>query len=288
MNTLKIYYKLTKPGIIMGNGITAAAGFLLASQVGFDPLLFVATLVGLSLIIASGCVFNNYIDRIADTKMERTKRRPLATNAVSTRSALIFATLLACSGLLLLFSYTNLLTLLIAFSGLIIYASWYSYWKYRTSHATLIGSLAGAVPIVVGYCAVTNQINTGALILFLIVILWQMPHFFAIALYRMEDYARASIPVLPLTRGIKRTKIEILLYSIAFTAASLMLTFCGYTGYLYLATATIVGVLWITLAARGFKSTNHHRWAHQMFRFSLIAITLLCILMASDRLIRPV
>ena len=279
---IKTYYKLTKPGIIFGNAITAAGGIALASRGHIDFWLFLATIVGLSLIVASACVFNNYIDREADQKMSRTRNRALVTQAISPKQALVFAVILGLCGILVLGFFTNLLTLAVALIGVFVYVFLYTFSKYRTSYGTLIGSIAGGVPPVVGYCAVTNHFDSGALVLFLIIALWQMPHFFAIAMYRCADYAAASIPVLPVKKGMHTTKIHMLVYIIAFIIATLMLTLCGYTGYIYFWVAALLGSAWLWLCIKGFKSTNDVRWARQMFSLSLVVVTLLCLTMSFD------
>ncbi len=281
MNTIKTYIQLTKPGIIMGNTITAAAGFMLASRNSFNLWLFLAALGGLALIVAAGCVLNNYMDREADKKMARTQNRALAKGEISVRSALIYAIALLIAGSCLTL-YANLLTLLIALSGFIIYVFFYGYLKYRTMYGTEIGSIAGAVPPVVGYTAVTGHLDGGAFLVFLIIALWQMPHFFAIALYRSKEYAAASIPVLPLVKGIAATKIRMVLYTLAFIASTFLLTFFGYTGYAYLVIAAILGLTWLALCIKGFKALSTEKWAHKMFRYSLVVVTLLCIMISID------
>ncbi len=274
---IKTYFLLTKPGIIIGNGITAAAGFALASKESFDFLLFLAALAGISLIIASACVLNNYIDRDSDRKMARTKNRALAKKTIPAASALFFAVCLGLTGLLILGFYTNLLTLLITLAGFCIYVLWYSLWKYRTMHATLIGSLAGAAPAASGYSAAAGSFDVGALLLFSIMVLWQMPHFFAIAIYRIDDYASAGVPVLPLKRGMFITKVQMLLYIIAFTGAAAALTFFGYAGYAYASLAALLGLVWLSMGIQGFTCKSDKRWAYKMFRFSLLTVTALCL-----------
>jgi heme o synthase len=271
----KAYLSLTKPGIIMGNAITAASGFALASKGHFDFSLFFATLIGLSLIIASGCAFNNYIDRKADQKMPRTKNRPLAKGIISIRSANLFAIILGLAGVLFLSAFVNTLTTIIALVGFGVYVLFYSFLKYRTTHATLVGSIAGAVPPVVGYTAVTGHLDAAALLLFGIIALWQMPHFFAIAIYRLEDYAAASIPVLPVKKGIPTTKIQMLLYTVAFTIAATLLSLSGHVGKLYPVVALILGSIWICLCVQGLETNNDKIWARKMFVFSLLVVTAL-------------
>lgn len=279
---VKAHVILTKPGIILGNIITTAGGFALASRGHLDYGLFLFTLIGLSFVIASSCVFNNYIDRHVDAKMARTKNRALVQGVISSKNALIFGTLLGLIGAVVLFFYTNILTLSIALAGFFIYVVPYSFGKYRTSQGTLIGSIAGAAPPLVGYCAVTNSFDLGALLLFLIVVLWQMPHFYAIAIYRFNDYNRAGVPVLPVKKGMHTTKVHMVFYTIAFIVAALLLTVFDYTGYVYFTVAALLGLAWLWLCMKGFKASSDARWARQVFLFSLVVITGLCLAMAFD------
>lgn len=279
---MKTYYMLTKPGIIFGNIITTAAGFALASRGHFDLWLFFTTLVGLAFVIASAGVFNNFIDRVADAKMERTKNRPLAKGLINSANALIFATILGIIGFTMLAAYTNFLTVFVAFFGFFVYLVLYAFFKYHSFYGTLVGSIAGGVPPVVGYCAVSNRFDAGAFIIFMILVLWQMPHFFAIAMYRIKDYQAASIPVLPVKKGMLVTKIHMLLYIMAFISTAVMLTFAGYTGVWYLAVATILGLSWLGLCLNGFKIKNETLWARKMFAFSLVVIMVLCVTITLD------
>lgn len=284
-NRLKAYYYLAKPGIIRGNAITAIAGYFLAAGWQFNWQLFLAMLFGLSLIIASACVFNNYIDRDIDKLMERTKKRALVTNSISASSALIYGTLLGFIGALLLAVYTNTLTLLIALFGFFAYVVLYGYTKRHTVHGTVIGSISGAVPPVVGYSAVTNRLDTGALLLFLILVFWQMPHFYAIAIYRLKDYAAASIPVLPAVKSLRSTKFHIVLYILAFIAASVSLTLFNYTGMVYFIVTALLGLNWLRLSLQGFGAKNDELWARKVFQFSLVVITVLCIMIIINPLL---
>lgn len=279
---MKTYYMLTKPGIIMGNIITTAAGFALASKGQIDFVLFFWTMLGLALVIASAGVFNNYIDRAMDAKMERTKHRGLVTGVITSQNALLFGSGLGLAGVFLLSVFTNPLTVFVALTGFFVYLVLYAFWKYKSFYGTIIGSIAGAVPPVVGYCAVSNRFDIAALLLFLIMVLWQMPHFFAIAMLHLEDYAAASIPVLPVSKGIFVTKVQILLYIIAFAASTFMLTVTGYTGWFYLIVAAILSTIWFGLALKGFKVKNDQAWARQMFVFSLVVIMGLCVTISFD------
>lgn len=284
--TTSPYMMLTKPGIIMGNGITAIAGFILASRGGFNPFLFLATVVGLSLIIASACVFNNYIDQEADQKMKRTKKRAQAFALLSTKKVLLFAVALGMGGSAVLYLFTNILALSIALFGFGVYVLLYTFSKTKTRHGTLIGSVAGAVPPVVGYCGASGEFDLGALLFFLIMALWQIPHFFAIAIFRMEDYAAASIPVLPIVKGVKNTKIQMLLYIILFTAAASLLFVYHYVGWVYLITTLCLGTSWFLFGCKGFRAENDKIWARKMFFFSLFVIMAISFVIPIDLFVR--
>ena len=270
--SLKTYLTLVKPGIIMGNAITAIGGFALASKGYFDFWLFLAMLEGLSLIVASACVFNNYIDREADRKMARTRNRPLAIGSISNVTAHVYATLLGLFGAFLLGRFTNFLALSVALLGFVVYVGLYSFLKYRTVHGTLIGSVAGAVPPVVGYTAVTGRLDLAAVLIFGVIVMWQMPHFFAIAMYRLKDYEAAAIPVLPLKKGMGATKVQMLFYIALFIGVSSLLTFFGFTSMLFAAVSTVIGLYWFWMGIKGFKAENDQKWARQMFIFSLVAV----------------
>lgn len=278
------YYLLTKPGILMGNLITVMAGFILGTKGQFDIWLFLATLLGITLIMASACVFNNYIDRDIDKKMTRTKNRALVTGLINGRHALLFAIVMGILGIIVLLAFTNLLTSVVAGIGFFVYVILYSFWKSKTVYSTAIGSIAGAVPPVIGYCAASNQLDIAAAILFAIMVLWQMPHFFAIALFRFEDYKRAGIPVLPISKGILRTKIHMLLYVLAFIPVTILLTLFGYTGDMFLIVTTCLGLIWLALSVKGFSCDNDKVWGQQMFRLSLVIITVICIVIPFDRM----
>lgn len=276
------YYLITKPGIVLGNLVTVAAGFLLASRGTFFPFLFFITLLGLGFVMASACVFNNYLDRPLDQKMDRTKDRPLAKGIICAKRALFFASLLAAFGFALLFLLTNPITSVVAFVGFFVYVIVYTGWKSKTIYGTAIGSIAGAVPPVVGYTAVSQAIDSGALIFFAMLILWQMPHFFSIGLYRLEDYAKASIPILPLKKGIFRTKIHMVLYILSFMATAVLLNVYQYAGSIYLTTTAIAGTLWLIYCLKGFTSNDSIAFGKTMFRLSLIVITLISIAVMID------
>ncbi|MEJ0021846.1 MAG: heme o synthase [Candidatus Doudnabacteria bacterium] len=282
----KIYYQLTKPGIIYGNAITTIAGFFLASRGHMNWRLLLATLVGLSLVIASACVFNNLYDRDIDRKMERTRSRALVTGSISKTNAIIFGIVLIFLGAFVLRFHTNTRALLAALFGFFVYVFAYTPLKHRSVHATLVGAIAGAVPPVVGYTAVTNRFDLAALLLFLILVAWQMPHFYAIAIRRLDEYRSAGIPVLPVQKGIAVTKINILLYIVAFIIATTLLTLFGFAGYIYLVVMLLFGLIWLTVCIQGFRANNNDSvWARNMFKFSLVVLLVFSVAISINAII---
>ncbi|WMY92717.1 heme o synthase [Snodgrassella communis] len=281
---IKPYLQVTKPGIIVGNLISVVGGFLLASKGSINDSLLMLTLLGVSLVVASGCAFNNLIDRDIDPKMERTKNRVLVRGLASARVTFVLATILGIAGFAVLYFGANPLSMWLSVMGFVVYVGIYSlYMKRHSVYGTLIGSLSGAAPPVIGYCAVSNNFDAGALILLAIFSLWQMPHSYAIAIYRFKDYQAANIPVLPVVKGIAVAKHHITFYIIAFMFATLMLSIGGYAGYKYLVVAAAVSVWWLCMALSGYKAQNNDRiWARKLFVFSIIAITTLSIMMSVD------
>ncbi|GAC1391415.1 MAG: heme o synthase [Candidatus Saccharimonadales bacterium] len=270
---IKTYYDLTKPGIIRGNLITALAGFFLASKGHILPHVFFGVILGTIFLIACGCVLNNYLDRHIDKKMERTKNRALVLGIIKTKSALIYASILFVLGSGSLLVLTNFLTYTIGLIGLITYVGIYGYTKRRTIYGTVIGAISGAIPPVVGYCAVTAHITSAAIILFFILVSWQMTHFYAISIYRSKEYASAKIPLLPLVKGIYMTKIQMILYGASFVFWTAMLTRFGYSSEVYLIVILVCGFYWFVTTVRGLNTKNDNAWAKKVFLQSLIIIT---------------
>lgn len=283
LSRIKDYVLAAKPGIVAGNLISAAAGFFLAAKGQVDGPTLAATLGGIGLVVAAGGVSNNCIDRDLDRAMTRTRNRALARGLISVRSAAAYAAILGLTGLALLLAATNLLSVVIVLTGLVIYVVVYSmYLKRHSVYGALIGSLSGATPPVAGYCAVTGRFDLGAIILMSIFSLWQMPHCYAIAVYRLEDYTAAAIPILPVKHGTAAAKRHIVVYILAFTTATLMLTFWGFTGFGTSVVAVVLGLSWLYLAWSGYKATDERLWAKKLFIFSILTIFILCIMMSTD------
>jgi len=279
-NKLRAYYKLTKPGIIQGNLLMCFAGFMLAANGHLPVGRLLATLFGTALIIGAACVVNNCLDRGIDAKMVRTSQRATATGAISLRAAGLYALIMGALGLYLLLSFVNLRTALVGVGGLLAYTVLYSYAKRRSSHGTLVGTISGATPPVAGYVAITNRFDSTALLLFVVMVCWQMPHFYGIALYRQKDYQAAGIPVLPIVKGAYRTKLEIMIYSGLFIVSCLLLSTVGRASYLFAASMLVLGVSWLQRGWHGFNSQNNSAWGRSMFLFSLIVLLAMAVILS--------
>lgn len=279
------YYRLTKPGIIRGNLLTVIGGFLLASKGVVDGWLLLQTVVGSTLVMASGCVFNNYLDQEIDAKMKRTQKRALVSGEISKRSALVFGVVLGVLGIATLIVFTNPVTVLVGMVGWFAYVVVYSIFKRRTRFGTLVGSVSGAIPPVAGYTAVTSTLDLGAVLLFVILVCWQMPHFYAISIFRRKDYSSANIPVLPLVKGVRITKRHILYYIAAFIGVASLLTLFDYTGYAYLFVVCGLGFIWFYVGAKRFRITDDTKWARNMFGMSLIVLLGFSVMISLDSLL---
>ena len=281
--TLKNYWLVTKPQIILGNMITAAGGYFLASGEPVNIKLFISVMIGISLVIASGCVFNNIIDRDIDRNMSRTRERVMARKAIPPLHAVLYASVLGISGVALLFKVPDRICGTLVIFGFSVYVVFYSIILKRRSHlAAYVGSIAGAIPPVAGYCAVTGKFDLGAWILFFIFILWQIPHCYASAILRFEDYRAIGIPVAPVSLGVRTTKRHIVFFIVVFLGASLMLTLSGFTGYSYLWISAVLGTVWLCIAWTGFNVSDDRRWARSLFDFSFICIVAMSVMMCID------
>lgn len=275
------YYQLTKPGVLYGNVLTGAAGFLLASAGDIDWLLFVAAIAGMTLVIAAACVINNYLDRDIDSIMERTKSRPSVSGAVKPSYILAYGVVLLILGVGTLALWTNALVVSIGVLGFVTYVWLYGALSKRKSiHGTLVGSISGAMPIAGGYAAVSGQVDAGLIIAFLIMFFWQFPEFYSIAIYRRKEYAAAHVPVMSVVKGTRSTIIQIYIYTLLYVASTLLLTVFGYTGVIYLVVMAIAGAYWVWLAGKGLTTKTPEAWARRMFRFSMITILLLCVMVS--------
>ncbi|EKO3851955.1 protoheme IX farnesyltransferase [Vibrio harveyi] len=271
---LKSYLSITKPGIIFGNLISVAAGFFLAAK--SEPanfLLLLTTLVGVGLVIASGCVVNNIFDRDIDQKMKRTQNRELVMGNINIDAAFVYALVLLLNGTALLFQLVNPLSAVVVLLGYVFYVFFYTMWYKRNSvYGTLVGSISGAVPPLVGYLAVTNYISLEAILLFIMFCLWQMPHSYAIAMFRMQDYRDAGIPVLPVKEGITKAHQHMKAYVVAFGVVAIGLFMLGEAGYEYLAVSAAVCFMWTRVTFQKVNYNNYIQWSKAVFKVSLLVV----------------
>lgn len=282
---IKEYYLLTKPGIIRGNILTLIAGFLVGSmdsKINLPVLIW--ALIGTSLVVASACVLNNIYDRDIDQYMLRTKNRALVKNKISIKNAFIYALILGFLGTLILLIQVNTLTALLGLLGMVLYVVMYTYLKRKTVYGTIIGSLSGSVPPLAGYSAATNSIDATSIILFLSMTCWQMSHFYAIALYRFQEYKKAKIPLLPIVKGVVRTKISILLYVFGFALTCSALYLLSAISLISFVIFIILGTSWICLGIYYFNIKNSAKWGKNMYLFSLIIISAWCLILSIDSL----
>ena len=263
------YLELTKPRVVALITFTAVVGTLLASP-GAPPLeALVWGNLGIALAAACAATLNHVLDRRIDAQMARTRARPLPSGQLTKRQALLFAALLGVSAMAILAFLVNLLTAVLTFLSLIGYAVIYTVWlKRATSQNIVIGGAAGAAPPVLGWAAVTNGIDPNALLLFLIIFVWTPPHFWALAIARRDEYARAGIPMLPVTHGVAHTRLQILLYTVLLMVVTLMPFLTRMSGLIYLAAALVLnaGFLYYALA---LKISAREELPMRVFRFSV-------------------
>jgi len=275
------YLQLIKPGITLSNTMTGVAGFFLATSiVAFDVFALFGVVVGIATIIASACVFNNVLDRDIDVRMKRTAKREVASGAISAKKALIFGGILALFGFTVILALTNTLTFLLGVVAFVWYVSIYGFAKRTSVYSTLIGGVAGALPPVAGYAALTGQIDIAAISLFLILFFWQMPHFYAIAMFRKKDYANAKLPIWSVVYGMKQTRQQIMLFAVLYTMSASLLTLFGYTGIVYLVLSTALSVYWVATGLRSYNKLDDIKWARKMFGVSLIVLLAMSVLIA--------
>lgn len=275
------YLQLIKPGITLSNTLTGIAGFFLAaSVVPFSLTALIGVTFGIALIIASACVFNNVLDRDIDKRMKRTARRDVASGVISVPKAVVFGSVLGLAGFGAILLLTNTLTFVLGVIAFIWYIAVYGYAKRTTVYSTLIGGVAGALPPVAGYTTLVGKIDAAAIILFLILFFWQMPHFYAIAMFRRSDYASAKLPVWSVIYGMKSAKRQILLFTIIYAVVAGLLYVFGYTGIVYLIISTALSSYWVYRGITLYGKVSEEKWARKMFGASLLILLAMCLLIA--------
>ena len=268
---LREYYLITKPGIIRGNIMIAGAAYIYGSQGLIDVQKFLGMLVGTSLVIASACVFNNVIDRNIDSLMKRTASRAVPSGKISVINALIYGTVIGLIGFGILITFVNLLSFVIGLVGWLSYVILYGWFKRKSIHGTLIGSISGSTPPLAGFGAATNHLDLAAGILFIILSSWQMAHFYSIAIYRLSDYKSASIPVYSAVKGIPKTIQQILFWVLAHVALCILLYVLGYSGIVFAVITGGFGLFWLGWGVAK-RDGDPDIWAKSMFGWSLIGL----------------
>ena len=281
--TISEFFKLTKPGVLYLLMITAGASMILATNFNLDIIKALTGFLGIAFIAGSSAAINQILDFKYDSVMKRTVKRPIVTGKISVTSATVFASFLFIAGSALILYFNNFLTWALTFGTWIFYAFFYTkVLKFSGSQNIVIGGLAGAMPPLLGWTAVVGSIDPLPLLLVLLIFIWTPPHFWALAINKKDEYAKAGIPMMPVVKGIEYTKIQIVLYSILLMVVSLLLFATGYFGYVYLIGAAILGGIFIQKSWKLKQSTGADN-SMSLFLYSIVYLTLIFLLMIVDR-----
>lgn len=281
------YLELCKPRVVALMLVTALVGMYLAVPGGIALSLVGLSLAGIGLSAGSAAAINHLVDKRIDTLMARTRQRPVACARISVSHAVVFALILGVAGLSILAFTVNGLTAILTFITLIGYAGIYTgYLKRATPQNIVIGGLAGAAPPLLGWTAVTNQLDPHALLLVLIIFTWTPPHFWALAIYRFEEYRHAEIPMLPVTHGIAFTRLHVLLYTILLLVVSMLPGVVGMSGWLYTVGAGVLGLRFLYWSWALYR-TSEPKIAMKTFRFSITYLLCLFIFLLLDHYSSP-
>jgi protoheme IX farnesyltransferase len=285
------YLALTKPRIIELLLVTTIPTMVVAANRLPGLWLVIATLAGGTLAAGGANAFNMVIDRDIDAIMERTKRRPLVTGVMSARDATIFAVGLEVLAFVVLAVWVNQLSAWLALSATAFYVFIYTLWlKRRSKQNIVIGGAAGAVPVLIGWAAVTNSLTWTPVLLFLVIFIWTPPHFWALAVRYRDDYAAANVPMMPVVTSLRHTTLEILIYSVLMWALTILIGPTAHLGWIYAVSATVLGGLFTFYALRLYRHAREDRAdvgeAMRLFHFSITYLTALFVFMAVDVLVR--
>ncbi len=282
MSTIKSYYLLCKPNVVYMMLICALVGMLLAEEKVSSFINIIIALIGIALCSGSAAAINQIIDREIDASMSRTDQRPIPKNDISVQQAFIFAIVIGVIGSLILFFYINTLTMVLTLASLIGYALIYTvYLKRATPQNIVIGGLAGAAPPLLGWTSITGTVDPFPLLLVLIIFAWTPPHFWALAIYRKDEYAKENIPMLPVTHGVTFTKLQIVLYTLILFIVSILPYIVLMTGEIYLVSAIILNTVFLYFAVKLYLSKNESL-PMKTFNFSIYYIFLIFISLLVD------
>ena len=264
------YYELTKPRVVILIVFTAIVGMFLAVPGMPDVAALLFGTLGIGLAASSAAVFNHVLDARTDILMMRTRGRPLPQGKLTARSALTFATVLCVISMAMLWFLVNALTAVLTFCSLIGYAVVYTlFLKRATPQNIVIGGAAGAAPPMLGWAAITGEVGSSALLLFLIIFVWTPPHFWALAIARKDEYAKVDIPMLPVTHGEAYTRLNILLYTILLVLVTVLPYLTGMSGLIYLLAAIVLGAMFMYYAIQMMRDTDNKALPMQTFKFSI-------------------
>ena len=283
--TWKHYLELTKPDVQALLFVSCVTGMLIASDFYLPLKVFISGLLGISLLAASSEVINHIFDARLDSLMERTSSRPIVIGYISRVEAIIFSTALFILGSFLLLYFTNTLTWILTTLTFVFYGFIYTkFLKFMTSQNIIIGGLTGAMPPLLGWTAVTNSIDPNALLLVLIILVWTPPHFWSLAIHKVEDYKEAEVPMLPVQKGIPFTKQQILLYTILLIAVTLLQFSVGLFGLIYLCSASFLGLVFLYYAVALYRD-DENKMAMPTFFYSIWYLAFLFSSMLIDNFI---
>jgi protoheme IX farnesyltransferase len=284
---VKDYIELCKPRVVMLMILTSIVGMCLApsSSIPVIPLIFGN--IGIAFVAGAAAALNHLADQHIDKLMGRTKNRPIVKGKISPRNSIIFSAVLIVAGMLILYFMINTLTAFLTFLSLIGYAVCYTiYLKHATPQNIVIGGIAGAAPPLLGWTAVTGSISPDALLLVLIIYIWTPPHFWALAIYRLEDYAKANVPMLPHTHGIGYTKLNIVLYTVLLVCASSLPYFTHMSGMIYFVGVTLANLVFLFYVTRLYFSDDK-KYAIGTFWYSIHYLGILFLLLLVDHYFMP-
>ncbi len=281
------YYNLCKPKVVLLIVFTAIVGMLLSTPGALPLDIFLAATIGIGLASASGAALNHWVDQRIDVIMDRTSKRPLPQGELSSQSALVFALSLAAIAMMILLAWTNLITTLLTLTSLIGYAVIYTmFLKRSTPQNIVLGGAAGAAPPLLGWAAMTGEVNAEALLLFLIIFVWTPPHFWALAIKRKEEYAKAGLPMLPVTHGVVFTKMHILLYTLLLLSVTLMPFVIKMTGLIYFCGALALGIGFIYHAIKLYNTGDSDQHSMKTFGYSIFYLSALFAFLLLDHYAR--
>jgi len=284
----RAYYDITKPRVVALLVLTAVVGMSLSVPGGLPWQLFLPAMLGIALLSSAAAAINHIVDEKIDAIMGRTHNRPLPEGRITANNAIVFAFTIALLGFILLYALVNPLTAYLTLAGLVGYSFVYTlYLKRATPQNITIGGLAGAIPPLLGWTAMTNEIHPHALLLVLLIFTWTPPHFWALAIHRKNDYAKVNIPMLPVTHGVNFTKTQILFYTVLLFIVGLLPYLVGMSNWLYLIGAVVLNLTFFAYAWK-LKFNADESTAMDTFKFSIIHLMLLFIILLLDHYLLPV